>query len=337
VGKQTAVAGEPNLYAYEPDPAAAGAYRTVFIATLGSGDSCDWIEIGCGGNESGLTARVSANGDFLGFTSSAQLTSYDNTDANTHNPDSEIYLYDAATETLSCASCDPSGAAPTSGAGIGPPVTPYNVSDVTDAYPQRYVSNEGQVFFDSAEALLPAATNAEGDVYEYEGGELHLISSGTSDEASYFLDASVDGSDVFFETSQQLLGEARDAAYAIYDARVDGGFPEPPALSTGGPPCESAEACKPPLGEPPVESFPASSAFSGAGNLVSPPPLPPPPPPGVKPKSKPLTRAQKLAKALVVCAKDKKKSKRAKCQKQAKQKYGALKAKKPAKSNRRGK
>jgi len=326
-GKQTPVAGEPNLYAYEPDPAHPGAYRTVFIATLASGDSCDWIEIGCGGNESGLTARVSANGDFLGFTSSAQLTSYDNTD------DSEIYLYDAATETLGCASCDPSGAAPTAGgAAIGPPVEPYNVSEVTDAYPQRYVSNEGQVFFDSSEALLPTATNAQQNVYEYEGGELHLISSGTSDEGSYFLDASVDGSDVFFETSQQLAGETRDAAYAIYDARVNGGFPEQSVVSPGGPPCEK-EACKPPPSEPPIESFPASSAFSGAGNIVS----PPPPPPGVKPKSKPLTRAQKLAKALKVCAKDKQKSKRAECRKQAKQKYGALKAKQPAKTNRRGK
>jgi hypothetical protein len=320
--------GAPNLYAYEPDPAHAGAYRTTFIATLAASDSCDWIEIECTGNTgNGLTARVSANGAFIGFTSTAQVTGYDNTDANTHNPDNEIYLYDAATETLGCASCDPSGAAPTSGAGIHPPVTPYNFSALTDAYPQRYVSDSGQVFFTSAEALLPTDTNAEPDVYEYEGGELHLISSGSSDEASYVLDASVNGGDVFFETSQQLLGAARDAAYAIYDARVEGGFPEPSASPGGGPPCESAEACKPAPGEPPIESFPASSAFSGAGNLVAPGGRGSNPP-GVKPKSKPLTRAQKLAKALKVCAKDKKKSKRAKCQKQAKQKYGALKAKK---------
>jgi hypothetical protein len=320
--------GAPNLYAYEPDPAHAGAYRTTFIATLAASDSCDWIEIECTGNTgNGLTARVSANGAFIGFTSTAQVTGYDNTDANTHNPDNEIYLYDAATETLGCASCDPSGAAPTSGAGIHPPVTPYNFSALTDAYPQRYVSDSGQVFFTSAEALLPTDTNAEPDVYEYEGGELHLISSGSSDEASYVLDASVNGGDVFFETSQQLLGAARDAAYAIYDARVEGGFPEPSASPGGGPPCESAEACKPAPGEPPIESFLASSAFSGAGNLVAPGGRGSNPP-GVKPKSKPLTRAQKLAKALKVCAKDKKKSKRAKCQKQAKQKYGALKAKK---------
>jgi hypothetical protein len=56
-----------------------------------------------------------------------------------------------------------------------------------------------------------------------------------------------------------------------------------------------------------------------------------------KPKTATQLKAEKLAKALKVCAKDKKKSKRAKCRKQAKQKYGASKAKKSAHTNRRAK
>jgi hypothetical protein len=43
---------------------------------------------------------------------------------------------------------------------------------------------------------------------------------------------------------------------------------------------------------------------------------------------KPLTRAQKLAKALKACKKDKSKSKRTACEKQARKKYGQVKKKK---------
>jgi hypothetical protein len=41
--------------------------------------------------------------------------------------------------------------------------------------------------------------------------------------------------------------------------------------------------------------------------------------------SKPLTRAQKLSKALKACKRDKRKTKRAKCQREARAKYGAKK------------
>jgi hypothetical protein len=52
--------------------------------------------------------------------------------------------------------------------------------------------------------------------------------------------------------------------------------------------------------------------------------LSPPPPPPVKTTTtpKPLTNAQKLSKALKACKKDKSKAKRAKCQKEARKKYG---------------
>jgi hypothetical protein len=52
-------------------------------------------------------------------------------------------------------------------------------------------------------------------------------------------------------------------------------------------------------------------------------------PPAVKPKTAAELRAEKLAKALKVCGKDKSKKKRAACDKQARKKYGpAKKAKK---------
>jgi len=45
-------------------------------------------------------------------------------------------------------------------------------------------------------------------------------------------------------------------------------------------------------------------------------------------KKKALTRAQKLAKALKACHKDKNKAKRASCEKSARKKYGLVKKKK---------
>ena len=109
-----------------------------------------------------------------------------------------------------------------------------------------------------------------------------------------------------------------DQKVDVYDVRVGGGFPVTPAP----PVCDNADSCKlPETPQPTVFGAPASATFAGPAN-------PPPPPPAVvKPavKPKPLTRAQKLAKALKVCAKDKQKSKRAKCQKQAKSKYRVAK------------
>jgi hypothetical protein len=130
---------------------------------------------------------------------------------------------------------------------------------------------------------------------------------------------------VFFATDAQLVAQDVDSTLVVYDAREGGGFP------VAAPACTTAEACRNASpSTPPVFGAPPSATFSGPGNIA------PPPPAVVKPKSKLLTGAQKLAKALKVCAKDKKKSKRAKCQKQARQKYGVKKsAKKSATTNRR--
>ena len=45
---------------------------------------------------------------------------------------------------------------------------------------QHLLTDAGQVFFQTAEALVPADTNGMLDVYEYEGGHVSLISSGTA-------------------------------------------------------------------------------------------------------------------------------------------------------------
>ena len=196
--------GEHNLYL-----AREGALT--FIASPEDGD--DWTE-----DFSQQTSRVTPDGGSLAFVSSAPLTGYDNTDLNTDKPDAEVFLYDAGAETLRCVSCNPSGERPIGPAGVPTP-------EQTGHLP-RYLSEDGQrVFFESEDALLPAASNGQQNVYEYENGAIHLISSGTSTENSTLVDANANGDNVFFATRARLVPEDQDESSDMYDARVDGGFP----------------------------------------------------------------------------------------------------------------
>jgi len=255
----TPIAGEPNLYLSHDGV-------TSFVATLDLfKDECDWTQkANCAGGElgSGLTSRVSESGAFLGFNSVRDLTGYDNTDAATGEPDIEIYLYDAAVDQLSCASCDPSGARPTSGAAIKWPSMPGFGEKWHNAYPQHNVSTAGQVFFETSEALVPRDGNGRRDVYEYDDGQLHLLSTGTSEAGSHFLDATPDGSDVFFSTTQRLLHQDIDGLYDYYDARVGGGFPNPSSTSVR---CEG-ESCRGPAAVPANGPSVGSATFVGPGN-----------------------------------------------------------------------
>ncbi len=312
----TAQAGKPNLYLIH-----AGVTR--FIATLDpTADECDWTwDSHCSGSpEASLTARVSTGGAFIGFNSTRSLTGYNNADANTGKPDLKIYLYEVAANRLSCVSCIPSGTRPSFGAAIHWPAAPVGKPSAASSswnnhYPQRSVSDQGQVFFETTDALLPRDVNGHNNVYEYKDGSVHLLSTGTSEAGSHFLDATPNGSDVFISTVQRLLPRDSDSLYDYYDVREGGGFAEPPASA---PPCEG-EACRNAGSAPPGVSTPGSLAFSGPGNL--------PAPVVKKPVVKSLTNAQKLARALKACMR-KPKRQRARCQAQARKRYGPKKARK---------
>ncbi len=241
---QTAQAGELNLYAV--NTATAGDPIT-FIATLGSSDGC---------NVGGGCDRVSSNGAFIAITSTSSLTGYNNKGAP------EIFLSDSSGDGLSCASCIPGGTPATSGASIMGPEGAGIAGNTL--FLQRYVSDTGQVFFNTSDALLPTAANGAQNVYEYEAGQVHLISSGTSADDSLYLDSSPSGSDVFFTTSQVLVPQDIDGSFDIYDARVGGGFPVPTPTTA----CQG-ESCKPPQSAPLVTPSAGSSTFTGPGNSKS--------------------------------------------------------------------
>jgi hypothetical protein len=277
---EEAEAGKGNLYEWYDG-------QTIFVAHLGTEDlydEYDWrgfyrsnpYVAPAAGEKS---SRVIPDGTTVLFGSRARLTSYDNAG------EGELYLYEAATGKLTCLSCNPSGAPATSEAYLAgnPSIV---AAPERNAFLTRNLSEDGsRVFFQTREALVPQDKNGQTDVYEWEregaggpsgcsrssasfsersGGCLYLISTGESDDPSYFGDASADGSNVFFFTRQSLVSQDRDENDDLYDARVEGGIaaqnPPPPASCTG-------EGCLGPIDPPTVLDAPASATFSGTGNL----------------------------------------------------------------------
>jgi len=211
------------------------------------------------------TARVAPDGRHLlfmtqsdaGFSGRGGFEGYD------HAGHRELYLYDADTGRLACASCNPTGRAATADA----------LTDVRDGAANsgrtsklsHALSDDGRfVFFTTGEALVPDDTNGRLDAYEYdaEGGKPHLLSSGTDASPSYFIDAGDDGRNAFFATRQRLVGWDVDGSYDLYDARVGGGFPEP---ARPVPPC-SGEACRGQAAQGPAAAALGSVVVRGAGN-----------------------------------------------------------------------
>ncbi len=166
----------------------------------------------------------------------------------------EIYHWSAG-EGLACASCG-SGVIQ---AGASMPAPALQLGSGA-GHP---LSADGtKVFFTTSDALVAGDTNGKQDAYEWEGGADRLLSTGTGNSNSYFIDASPSGKDVFFATRDRLVGADVDDNIDIYDAREGGGFAEAPAA---GPPCE-AEACRPPLTAAPPGPQLGSRGYRGPGD-----------------------------------------------------------------------
>ncbi|HET9591954.1 MAG TPA: hypothetical protein VFP17_03470 [Solirubrobacterales bacterium] len=290
---ETAKAGQPNLYSWHE------GVGVRYIATLSEEDDGDW------GGEFGqtyeLSPAASPDGSFFAFPSERSLTGYDNRDAKTGGLDQEVFRYDAATDQLSCVSCQPTGGAPlgdTVGEGDRPLVDPqeqWRHRSVSAALPEptimetagvslyqpRVVLGNGRIFFNSFEALVPADSNGEWDVYQFEpfavgscsaaaasatvavaeGGCVSLISSGTGSEEVGFLDGGASGDDAFFLTPARLSALDSDSELDVYDARVNGRE----AILSPAEEC-IGEGCQP-AAVAPGEVGPSSAMFSGPGNV----------------------------------------------------------------------
>ncbi len=308
--------GPDPLYVSQYD---GGKWTTKFISSF-LGKAPVW----------GHGEELSPNGRYLAFMSEASLTGYDNEDVTSGSAgermDEEVFLYDAATNHLTCVSCDPTGARPAGvlDGGLGRTLvdasdewaghwlagsvpdwvrasTARDRSDIAGPiYEPRYVFDEGRVFFDSPDALSPEHVDGLENVYEYEpegincsksAGCVSLISSGTSPQESALVDASTSGNDLFFMTASRLVSQDYDNNYDMYDAHVcSASVPCLAPAVAAPPPCETGDSCKTaPTPQPAIFGAPPSATFVGAGNVA--------PAPATVTSKKAKKRASKCAKA----------------------------------------
>jgi len=308
-------AGKRNLYLWEAGDE-CGAGEMTFIAALAAADVDPNPNKGASSTVAKeprfRSTRVPASGLQLAFMSQAPLTGYDNTDQKSGKVDAEAFLFNSSSGELVCASCNPSGARPI---GFKPraeldfwvagqiPVWQNNL------YAARALSEDGsRLYFESSDALTPRDTNGLVDVYQWEavgtggcdeasssfapsnGGCVDLISSGQGAQAARFHDASPSGNDVFFSTLESLLGQDYGLV-DIYDARIEGGFPEPPPPPVG---CEG-ESCQHPAPAP-EHTTPSSLLSNGPENLKEKPPKKACPKGKVKKKGKCVKKKAKAKK-----------------------------------------
>jgi hypothetical protein len=234
------IANQRNLYVYRD-----GVLR--YVTTLDPGTTVNRMQI-------------SPDADRAAFVTAARLTGFDNDGVK------QMYVYNADTGVLQCASCNPSGAAPTGdvlGSGGGP-----------------FMADDGRAFFTSPDALVPEDSNGLMDVYEFVDGRPQLITTGTTDKDLYAggeffpkqftgLEAvSADGVDVYFSTFATLVPEDINGEYVkFYVARTGGGFPIDPGLQD----CAAADEC---AGEPtrkPAAPLISTGTQLDRGQVPSPP------------------------------------------------------------------
>ncbi len=252
------VLGKANLYDYR-------AGRPRFVATFEPGPYCTQT-----GFFSGTTIcstspiprmDVSPDDSHAAFLTTSRLTSYDN------EGHLEMYAYAPAEERIVCVSCRPDGK---------PPLT-----DVQASQDGLFMTDDGRTFFTTTEALVPQDTNEAPDVYEYVDGRPRLITPGTgtspppqekgvgnpvaTSESAGLTGVSANGTDVYFSTFDQLVSEDHNGNfYRFYDARTNGGFPQPPAVQ----PCAAAEECHGSGTEAPTLPTQATAATLAGGNFA---------------------------------------------------------------------
>jgi Tol biopolymer transport system component len=327
--------GAHNLYAYDSDTG-----ETKFVADLLEKDQQLWgvaeTVPGASSKSNIRLAQTTPDGRYLVFDSFAKLI--------TTGPEEDtsgaqqVYRYDFQTGQMLRVSVGHEGFAnngntPGFNATIGG-LAGHNeeAASPTVNDSNRSISENGETIEFTTAAQLQSTDVAGGtnkscagvlnedagcEVYVWHNGSVNMISDGQDPNGAVYAGMSASGSDIFFQTRTQLVGQDTDALGDIYDVRINGGFPAP----TPEPSC-SGEACQGSASSSPAFGGSGTSSFAGGGNVTPGSTSFPPPT-----KPKPLTRAQKLAKALKQCKKDKNKKKRTACEKEAKKKYSPVKKK----------
>ncbi len=250
-------AGERNIYAWHN-----GQTKLVSTLEYSSDPGGQW--------------GLSPDGTKFVFLAQSKLTAFDNTNGGKDcalrgggplsGLCSEAYLFDWDTGELTCASCPAVGVRAQGSAALGG-ISRLNLSIGPELF-ARSVRNDGTVFFDTAQPLVPGDTNGKRDVYEYHDGVAQLISTGTSPSDSIYHGMGADGKDVYFSTGQRLVSQDIDDLADMYDARVDGGLVSQEPLPSPAP-CQGT-SCQNAAAPPPGSVTIASDQIHGAGNVTTP-------------------------------------------------------------------
>jgi hypothetical protein len=208
--------------------------------------------------------RVTPDGSFLVVGTDATTDGVHGLTGQLINGHREMYLYSLKDDTLRCVSC-PLGPA-TSDATVTPAATEVNLKVGYAGFRPRFLSDSGQVFFSTADALVPQDTNGVLDTYKYDpaAGSMRLLSTGGGKTPSTFADASKNGDDVFLVTRQRFVPSDQDDLVDVYDVRSGGGFSEPVQVPAF--PCQG-EGCQGAVGGALAAVTPASRAAK-RGNLA---------------------------------------------------------------------
>lgn len=210
----------------------------------------------------------------------------------------EAYIYDLNTGSITCVSCNPTGAPPVANVHF------YQAPNFQAWAPKvtQLLSEDGsRAFFETGESLVPQDTNGLPDVYEWENGHIYLLSSGQGGipghpepehgtfngeifgvRGSMLAGVSANGNDVFIATDDRLLPQDIENSLQVYDVRVGGGFPYTPPVYG----CDSGQ-CQGPQTPAPSFAPPPSATFVGLGNPMR---------EGVKSTTKPRHNAKHKAK-----------------------------------------
>jgi hypothetical protein len=265
-------AGEANLYLAELGAGGAPAAPPRFIATIDPTEA----RSGTGGlllPQAWREVATNPDGSVLAFRDRLAAVPGRATGSRP-----QLYVYEAATGSLACASCPGDGRVPGAGANLVPSVPGagaeepgigfiLNLIADTGAEHITDVTPAGAVFFQTANALVGQDTNGRIDVYEWHGGRLALVSAGSQAHDSILAGASMDGSTVFFSSADGLTPGAQDGVPHIYAARVGGGAPAAP---TPSPRCGESDCRPAPAGPAPAAAVASTTIPAAAARRRKP-------------------------------------------------------------------
>ena len=236
--------------------------RTVVISTVVTRPAEPRTQLTVTASQPGY-GRVTPDGMYMVFSTNEAADHVHGPTGDENNGHFEMYLYSLRDGTLKCVSCPAGGA--TFDTTLVPTVTKGNPQLSNLGIRPRFLSDDGQVFFSTAEALVPQDANGVMDTYEYDGatGELSLLTTGKGRDPAMFADAGPSGDDVFVLTRQSLTSSDRDELVDLYDVRVGAAPPEPETHVPA--PCQG-EACQPPPSASPPEDSVGSLLFEDSGS-----------------------------------------------------------------------